>query len=88
MDDRDRQIEHLERRIEDLESRGTAMERAMERSRAASRAMVPTEVRRHLRAAGREQLLAVRSLLDFWIDRMREGDDEPADRSREDIRID
>ena len=87
MDDRDRRIEELERRLEDLESRGTAMERAMERSRAAGRAIVPAETRRHLRAAGREQLLAVRSLLDYWIDRTRD-DDEPAESAREKIRVD
>ncbi len=63
------------------------MERAMERSRAAGRAMVPEETRRHLRAAGREQLMAVRSLLDHWINGMR--DDEPAaEASRENIRVD
>jgi hypothetical protein len=52
----------------------------MDRSRDATRASCPPETRRHLRAAGREQLLAVRSLLDYWIDRM--GDtDEAVDRS-------
>lgn len=87
MDEQDQRIGELERRLEDLETRGTAMERAMERSRAASRAMVPDEVRRHLKAAGREQLLAVRSLLDFWINRM--GDqDEPAESTRENIPVD
>lgn len=87
MDDRDRRIEELERRLQDVENRGTAMERAMERSRAASRAIVPEDTRRHLRAAGREQLLAVRSLLDHWIDQMR--DDGPAaESSRENIRVD
>jgi hypothetical protein len=87
MDDRDRRIEELERRFEEMESRGSAMERAMDRSRAATRVIVPEDTRRHLRAAGREQLMAVRSLLDYWIDRMVDAD-EAADPQREDIRID
>ncbi|CAN5625819.1 hypothetical protein BH23CHL7_BH23CHL7_19070 [soil metagenome] len=86
MDDRDRRIEELERRFEEMESRGSAMERAMDRSRAATRVIVPEDTRRHLRAAGREQLLAVRSLLDYWIDRMVDTDGA-ADPQREDIRI-
>jgi hypothetical protein len=91
MDERDRRIAELERRLEEMESRGSAMERtmerAMQRSRAAGRAIVPEETRQHLRAAGREQLLAVRSLLDHWIASMRD-DDRPAEPSREDIRVD
>jgi hypothetical protein len=87
IDDRDTRVEQLERRLDDLESRGSAMERAMERSRAASRVIVPEDTRRHLRAAGREQLLAVRSLLDYWIDRMGDRGEE-RDSAREDIRVD
>jgi hypothetical protein len=89
MDDRERRIEEMERRLEDLELRGSAMERALSRSRAASEAIVPEETRRHLRAAGREQLLAVRSMLDYWITRMRdEGErDEAAGGSRENIEV-
>lgn len=82
MDDR---IEHLERRIDDLEER----RRPLERCRSAMDSVVPSETRRHLRAAGREQLLAVRSLLDYWINGLR---DEPAsadkpESGRENIRI-
>ena len=87
MDERERRIEQLERRLEDLEDRGTAMERALDRSRAAGRAVMPEETRRHIRAAGREQLLAVRSLLDYWIDRMGDRGEE-RDPAREDIRVD
>ena len=51
--------------------------------------IVPAETRRHLRAAGRENLLAVRSLLDYWIARLRDDSQghEPAD-TRESIRVD
>ncbi len=87
MDDRDRRIEELERRLEEMERRGSAMERAFDRSRAASQAVIPEETRRHLRAAGREQLLAVRSLLDYWIGRGRDEDQPAGEPSRESIRV-
>ncbi len=82
-DDRDRRIEELEERIGHLEDRRGAMER----SRTAMNSIIPGETRRHLRAAGREQLLAVRSLLDHWIGRLRD-EPEKADSPRENIRID
>ena len=60
-------LQKLEQRLEELDRRSTAMERAMDkamdRSRQAVEMIVPHEARKHLRAAGREQLLAVRSLL-------------------------
>jgi len=40
--------------------------------------IVPNETRRHLRAAWRENLLAVRSMLDYWASRL---DDDPASSS-------
>jgi len=73
----------LEQRIEHLETRRSAAER----SRSAMNSMVPSETRQHLRAAGREQLLAVRSLLDHWIGRLRDEPDKP-DKTRENIKID
>lgn len=81
--DKDR-IEDLERRLDDLERRPNVRER----SRGALDMLVPTETRRHLRNASREQLLAVRSLLDFWIDQLVDGRDEEPDQGREQIRID
>ena len=76
-------MEQLERRLERLEDRrGT-----MERSRAAMDTVVPSETRRHIRAAGREQLLAVRSLLDHWIGRLNDEPEKP-ESNRENIRID
>ena len=83
MDDR---IERLERRIDELEDRRSPLER----SRSAMDTVIPSETRRHLRAAGREQLLAVRSLLDYWINGLRDegaATDKP-ESSRENIRID
>lgn len=81
--DADARLEQLERRVEQMEDR-----RGMsERSRSAMNSVVPPETRRHLRAAGREQLLAVRSLLDHWIGRLGDEPEKP-ESSRENIRID
>ena len=73
----DERIARLEQRIEELDRRNTSLERAMDkamdRSRAAMNTIMPDDTRRHMRAAWRENLLAVRSLIDFWADRL--GDD-------------
>jgi hypothetical protein len=85
MDEQTR-IDQLERRVDELEERRSTMDR----SRAAMDSMVPPKTRQHLRAAGREQLLAVRSLLDHWIGRLRDDGEskEKQDAGRENIRID
>lgn len=75
-------LDDVERRLERLEWRG----RATERGRDLMRELVPTETRRHLRAAGREQLLAARSLIEHWIGWLDE-DDEARARRREEIPI-
>jgi uncharacterized coiled-coil protein SlyX len=79
----DKRIEQLERRMEELEERRSMRER----SQTAMNSVVPPETRRHLRAAGREQLLAVRSLLVHWIGRLRD-EPEKSESPRENIRID
>jgi hypothetical protein len=87
-------LDKLEQRLEELDRRSTAMERAMDRamdrSRQAIDMIVPHDARKHLRAAGREQLLAVRSMLDFWVDKMGDGTDSTATAAnqRENIPID
>lgn len=89
-------LQKLERRLDELDQRSTAMERAMERARDRSKAamgmILPTKTRRHLRNAGREQLLAVRSMLDYWVDRMADRSDGEQDDDthggRENIPID
>ena len=48
-------------------------------------AVLPAEARGHLRAARKEQLLAVRSLVDTWIERVDRKADEPRRRRRETI---
>jgi hypothetical protein len=90
-------LARLEQRLDELDQRSSTMERMLEtlidRSRQAAEVMVPHQTRSHLRAAGRENLLAIRSLLDFWVGKMGDGsaDDSaseaPADRSRENIPI-
>jgi hypothetical protein len=78
-------VQELEHRLDMMEDRQSAVER----SRQVMSSMVPSETRRHMRAAWRENLLAVRSLLDRWIDLL---GDQPAasddDASRESIPID
>jgi hypothetical protein len=66
------------------------MDKAMDRSRQAVNMLLPHETRKHLRAAGREQLLAVRSLLDYWVDKMADSSDstDSAASRRENIPID
>ena len=89
-------LSRLEQRLEELDQRSSSMERAMDRamdrSRAAMDTMVPAETRRHVKAAWRENLLAVRSLIDFWADRLDDkkgsgsGESTPAN-GRENIPI-
>jgi hypothetical protein len=83
----DERMARLEQRLDELDRRNTAMERAMDRSRAAMDTVIPRETRKHLRAAGREQLLAVRSLIDYWVDKMADKP-EKTDNGRENIPID
>jgi hypothetical protein len=48
---------------------------------------MPPEASEHFRNAGREQLLGVRSIVDFWIQRLDEADARATDRSRERVTI-
>jgi hypothetical protein len=92
----DGRLDRLEQRLEDMDRRSTVMERMLEtlldRSRQAADVIMPTQTRSHLRAAGRENLLAIRSLLDFWADKLADANDDsdaPADQStRQNIPID
>jgi len=75
----------IERRLGMVEVRQSALER----SREVMKVVVPVETRRHMRAAWRENLLAMRSVLDAWIDRLDENKTDAADRDdgRESIPI-
>jgi hypothetical protein len=63
----------LEGRIADLERRlphGERRESLETAFWAIMRNVFPSETRQHMKAAGREQLLAARSYLDHWIAKM------------------
>ena len=87
----DNRLADIERRLEGLDKRQTSTEKALERSKAAMNTMIPPQTRVHMRAAGREQLMVVRSLIDYWIERLGDksgqGEDK-TDSGRENIPID
>jgi hypothetical protein len=78
----------MEARIAELEARVRQMEKR-ERDenplRKVMRELMPAEAREHIRAARKEQLLAMRSFLDHWIEKTEHS--ETADR-RERITLD
>lgn len=76
-------------RLTELEVRVRQLEREpslRDRGRGLMARVVPPEAGRHFRNAGREQLLGVRSIVDFWIRRIDDSADKPAPR-RESIEI-
>lgn len=78
----------LQARIAELEQRLAAMERReRDRRRVGGllRELVPPEARTHLKAAQREQLMAARSFLDHWIERLERPETPHA---RESITVD
>lgn len=82
--------QELEQRIATLEHRLGRRERtgSMESAFwALMHNMFPAEARAHMKAAGREQLLAARVYLDHWIERLDKADAEAASRRHETIDI-
>jgi hypothetical protein len=84
----------LEARIAELERRGSwrsTMDEGRSGAETAFWAVVhtlfPEEARKHLKVAGREQLLAARVYLDRLIAKLDEKDAEPSERQREKIEI-
>ena len=60
-----------------------------ERGRKMMDRVMPPEASQHFRNAGREQLLGVRSIVDFWIRRIEDAEARAsADQGRETIEID
>jgi hypothetical protein len=81
----DERTAELEARIAGLERRLAGRERreSMETAFwALMHNVFPDETRRHMKAAGREQLLAARSYLDHWIAKIEEPSTAPADREQ------
>ncbi|HLA65385.1 MAG TPA: hypothetical protein VK600_02265 [Candidatus Saccharimonadales bacterium] len=80
----------LESRIADLERRlgGGQRRESMETAFwAVMHNVFPDETRKHMKAAGREQLLAARSYLDHWITKLEKTSVEPERASREKIEV-
>ena len=64
-------------RVAELEARLARLERApglRERGRGLMAKVIPPEAGHHFRNAGREQLLGVRAIVDFWIERIDEAE--------------
>ena len=60
-----------------------------ERGRGLMSRVVPDEAAGHFRNAGREHLLGVRSIVDFWIERIDDSEGRSSSRTRrESIQID
>jgi hypothetical protein len=80
----------MDERVAQLEERLRHMEKhRAEAARGLIGRVIPPEVRRHFMAGQREQLLAVRALVDHWIDRLEaRGASAPKPSDREDIPID
>lgn len=83
---------------DELEARISALERGQKGSSArresietafwaVMREVFPAQTRTHMRAAGREQLLAARSYLDHWIAKLDEKAPDAAPPEREEITV-
>ena len=79
-------------RMSELEDRLARLEGSpglRERSRRMMDRVMPPEASRHFRNAGREQLLGIRSIVDFWIRRIEDAEARAtAETGRETIEID
>jgi hypothetical protein len=80
----DDRISELEGRMARLEGTPTLRDR----SRSLMDKVMPPEASRHFRNAGREQLLGIRSIVDFWIGRIDAMEARSGDASRETIKVD
>jgi hypothetical protein len=80
----DDRVAELEGRIARLEGTPTMRERG----RTLMDKVMPPEASRHFRNAGREQLLGIRSIVDFWIGRIDAIDSSAPDAGRERIELD
>jgi hypothetical protein len=78
-------------RMAELEARLARLERSpglRERGRGLMARVIPDEATHHFRNAGREQLLGVRAIVDFWIDRIDDAEGRSGGKRRESIEID
>jgi hypothetical protein len=80
----------MESRIAELESRLSRGDRreSMETAFwALMHNVFPEDTRRHMKAAGREQLMAARAYIDHWIAKLDDKASEPAASERETIEV-
>jgi hypothetical protein len=80
-----------ELRIAELEARVAQLEgepSLKERGRRMMDRVMPAEASQHFRNAGREQLLGIRSIVDFWIRRIDDAETRASASGRETIEID
>jgi hypothetical protein len=76
---KDERLAELEARLQRLEKAPTLRARG----RTMMDKVMPPEASEHFRNAGREQLLGVRSIVDFWIARLDEADERASRGSSE-----
>jgi len=76
-------------RVAELEERLARLERRVtlgDRGRSLMNQVMPPEASRHFRQAGREQLLGMRAIVDFWIERIDRREARAASAAVEDER--
>ena len=86
----DSQTREMEQRIADLEARlrrGERRESIETAFWALMHNVFPDETRKHMKAAGREQLMAARSYLDHWIGKLDDAAGEAPAAERETIDV-
>jgi len=77
-------------RMAEMESRLARLEGSpslRERGRTLMGRVMPDEASQHFRNAGREQLLGIRSIIDFWLRKIDAMESQAGDESREKIRV-
>ena len=79
----------LEARIKELEARLREMdeERSRWRARALMDELFPQESRKHMREAMKHNLMAMRSVLDHWIEKQENGGTKSGTKRRESISV-
>lgn len=71
--------------LAELEARLAKLERSpglRERGRGLMARVIPDEAAHHFRNAGREELLGIRAIVDFWIDRIDDAEGRSSSRQR------
>lgn len=77
-------------RMAEIESRLAAIEGSpslRERGKHLMDRVMPAEANQHFRNAGREQLLGIRAIVDFWIRRIDAMESRSSDEGREKIHV-